>query len=86
LSAAAGLSLRGEDLSVTETSVVIAVYTIVAASTVAVPIVASLVRPRQTERWLVRARAWISANNRIISILIMMLIGVVIVGSGLSRL
>lgn len=86
LSAAAALSLRGDDLTVAATSIVIGVYTIVSASTVAVPIVASLVRPQRTESWLVSARTWLTTNNRIVSILIMLMIGVVIIGNGLTRL
>ena len=86
LSAATGLSIRGDDLSVTESAIVIGVYTIVSASTVASLIVASLVRPEKTETQLVRMRTWIAENNRIVTILIMIMVGVVIIGNGLTRL
>jgi hypothetical protein len=86
LAAAAGLSLRGDDLTVGETAIVIGVYTVISASAVAIPIIASLVAPEKTGRWLVRARAWIAENNRIVSILILIMIGVVIIGNGLTHL
>lgn len=85
LSAAAGLSLRGDSLSNGEVVVVIATYTVVSASSVAVPVVSSIVAPGRTERQLERARVWIAANTRIISALIMLMIGVVVVGNGLTR-
>ena len=86
LSAAAGLTLRGDDLTVGETVVVIVVYVVVSASAVAIPIVASLVAPQTTEKRLVLARTWIAVNNRTVSVLILAIIGVVIIGNGLTRL
>ncbi|HEY5222635.1 MAG TPA: GAP family protein [Microbacteriaceae bacterium] len=86
LAAAAGLSLRSDSLSVANTAVVIAIYTVISASAVAIPIIARLVAPRQTDSWLVGARKWVAKNNRIVSILIMILIGVVILGDGLTRI
>ena len=85
LAAAAGLSLRGDSLSTGEMAIVISVYTVVSASSVATPVVASLVAPGRTDKQLERARVWISANTTIVSVVIMLMIGVVIVGSGLTR-
>jgi hypothetical protein len=85
LGAAAGLSLRGDSLTLATTVIVIVIYTVISASTVAIPIVATLVAPKKTEGWLVSTRAWIETNNRIVTILIMMMIGVVIIGNGLTR-
>lgn len=86
LSAAAALSLRGAALTFGETAIVIAIFTALAATTVAIPVIATLVSPVRTEAWLLNARAWIARNNRTISILILLMIGVVIIGSGLTRL
>lgn len=86
LSAAAGLVLRDDELTVGATAIVMSVYTVISASTVAIPIVASLVAPDRSEAWLVPTRNWLVANNHIISILIMTMVGVVIIGSGLTRL
>lgn len=86
LSAAAGLSVRGDELTGAEAAIVVCVYVVISASTVVVPIIASLVQPDKTERRLVRTREWIAANNRTVSVLILILIGVVIVANGLTRL
>ncbi|WP_345761170.1 GAP family protein [Diaminobutyricibacter sp. McL0608] len=86
LSAAAGLSLRGDGLSPGEVAVVVLIYTLVAASTVAIPIIARLVAPRRTEIPLVNARKWLEANNRIVSALILVLVGFVVIADGLTRL
>lgn len=86
LGAAAGLSLRGDDLSFGAAAIVIGVYTVISASTVAGPVIATLVAPERAEKWLIPTRNWLTANNRLISILIMIMVGVVIIGSGLVRL
>ncbi len=85
LSAAAGLSLRGDRLTNGELTVVVVIYTIVSATTVAIPIVARLVAPHRTESWLLDARTWIEKNNRTVSILILIMIGVVVIGNGLTH-
>ncbi|WP_157962509.1 GAP family protein [Homoserinimonas sp. OAct 916] len=86
LSTAAGLSLRGGRLSPGETAIVVAVYVVIGASTVAVPIIATLISPERAEKWLIPTRDWITTNNRTISIVILTLVGIVIVASGLTRL
>lgn len=86
LSAAAGLSIRGDDLSVGQTAVTVGFYTILSASSVAFPIISSWVRPEKTERWLVPTNTWITANSSVVSDLIMIMVGVVIIGNGLGRL
>ncbi|TFC06903.1 GAP family protein [Cryobacterium adonitolivorans] len=86
LSAAAGLSLRAQDLTLGQFTVVVLIFTAISASTVAVPVIANMTRPATTERWLIDAREWVTQNNRIVSVLIMLLIGAVVVGSGLAHL
>ena len=86
LAAAGGLSIRAAGLSAGEASVIIGVYTVLAASTVAFPVVASLAAPKKTEAGLVRSREWITENSRTVGVLILFLIGVVIIGNGVTRL
>jgi hypothetical protein len=86
LGAATGLALRGDGLSIAGTSIVIGVYTVLAATTVAVPIAATLISPAKSEPTLLRTRTMLAANSRYISIVIMLMIGVVIVGNGLTHL
>ena len=86
LSAAAGLSLRGDGLTPSETVVVIVIYTLVSASTVAIPIIARLVAPNRTELPLVHARRWLEDNSSVVSALILVLVGFVVIADGLTRL
>ena len=86
LAIAAGLAIRGDGLSAGESAVAILVYTVISASTVAVPIIVTLAEPKRMEPRLVSAKDWITRNNGAITALIMLLIGVVIIGSGLGRL
>ncbi|MCI2959076.1 GAP family protein [Agromyces atrinae] len=85
LAIAVGLAVRGAGLTIEESAVVIVAYSVVAASSVAVPIIVTLASPRRMEPRLVRARAWISGNSGVVTALIALLIGVVIVGAGLAR-
>ena len=53
LAIAAGLAIRGDDLSFGESAVAIGIYTIVGASTVAVPIIVTLADPKRMQPRLV---------------------------------
>ena len=86
LAIAAGLALRAENLSLGESAVVIAIYTIVAASTVAFPIIVTLAAPERMRPRLESAQEWITRNNDAIGAIIVVLIGVVILGTGIARL
>lgn len=86
LAIAAGLALRADDLSLGESAVAIAIYTLIGCSTVAVPIIVTLVAPERMEPRLVSAKEWITRNNGTITALILVMIGVVIIGTGLGRL
>ena len=86
LALAAGLVLRGADLSLTDAMLAIAVYTIVAASTLAVPIVMTLAAPQRMEGRLINVRDWMADHHAVVSSSVLVVIGVVAVGSGLARL
>ncbi|WP_243074309.1 GAP family protein [Microbacterium sp. SS28] len=86
IAAAAGLSLRADAESLTDAVVAIALYTLIGASTVAVPIIASLAAPARMEPRLVDTREWLTRNGEAITAAIVMLIGVVIVAMGIGRL
>jgi hypothetical protein len=86
LAVAAGLSLRADGLSLGESAVAIAIYTLIGCSTVAVPIIVTLAAPERMEPRLVSAKEWITRNNGIITAIILVMVGVVIFGTGLGRL
>jgi hypothetical protein len=86
LGAAAGLALRDASLRPTEIAAAIAVYTALAASTIVVPVVATLLAPQRVEPQLVTAQAWLSKNGAILAALILFMVGVVILGDGIAEL
>lgn len=86
LGIAGGLALNAAKIKADTAVLLIIIYTAIATSTVVVPIVASLVAPQRMEPKLVSARDWLAANGRILTSLVMFLIGVVILGSGLRDL
>ncbi len=84
LAVAAGLGIRGDDLPLADAAIVIAVYTVISASTVAVPIVLTLAAPERMTPRLVRVREWMARNSGAVTAVIVLLIGVVIAGYGLE--
>jgi hypothetical protein len=86
LGIAAGVSLDADAAGFAATAIVIAIYTVIAATTVARPVVAARVSPARMEPRLAAIRGWLSRNNRTVSIIITLIMGVVIFSSGLARL
>jgi hypothetical protein len=66
--------------------VLIGIYALIATSTVVVPITASLMAPRWMEPRLIAARDWLAHNGRTLTSSMMIMIGVVILGVGLTEL
>ncbi|GAA1526071.1 hypothetical protein BJ978_000421 [Agromyces terreus] len=85
LAIAAGLAIRGEDLDLGASAISIGVYAAIAASTVAVPIIVTLIAPHRMEPRLLIWQDWLVRNSGVVTSLIVLLIGVVVLGSGLSR-
>ena len=84
LAAAAGLAISGADLPFDENLVLVVFYTAIATCTVVVPIVATILFPRRMEPRLVSAKGWIAAHSTVVGATIMILIGGVVIGLGLS--
>lgn len=86
LAVAAGLVLRAAALPLGQSAVVIAVYTVIAASTVVVPITMTLISPGRMEPRLIRAREWLGLHGRAVSAAVLVIVGIVAIGNGLTRL
>jgi hypothetical protein len=85
LGAAAGLAIAASSLNGTDTTAVVAIYVGLASSTVIVPIVVTLVAPARMEPRLVVTRDWLSHNSAHITVVVLVMVGFVILGAGLSR-
>jgi hypothetical protein len=86
LGAAAGLAIAASSLNGTDTTTVVAIYVGLASSTVTVPIVVTLVAPARMEPRLVVTRDWLSRNSAHITVVVLVIVGFVILGAGLSGL
>jgi Sap, sulfolipid-1-addressing protein len=86
LALSAGVIVSEAELSVGKASVVIVVFTMIATSTVAVPVVAHLVAPARMHGPFQRLREWLVENNVTIMGLLLLVIGVVMIGNGIASL
>jgi len=86
LGAAAGLAIAGARLNGTDAVIMIVVYLALASSTVTVPIIATLASPTRMQPRLVSARDWLDRNGGHITVVILLMVGLVILGDGLTRL
>jgi hypothetical protein len=86
LCVAASLALNSADDGVENTAVLALVYTAIATSTVAVPIVATLLSPRTMEPRLVRARSWLDRNGPMVTATIMVMVGLLVAVAGTTHL
>jgi hypothetical protein len=86
LGVAGGLALSAASLNADDAVLLIIIYTAIATSTVVVPIIASLIAPQRMEPRLISARDWLIVNGRIVTSIMMFMIGVVILGYGLTQL
>lgn len=84
MTAGAGIDIGGAGLSAGPTIVVIAVFTLIAASTVLVPIVGYLVAAERLRAPLDALRGWLAAENAVIMAVLLLVIGVSMVGKGIG--
>lgn len=83
---AAGLAITGASVIWADSLILIGSYLVLAVSTVAVPIVVTLVAPGRMEPRLLRIRDWLERNGAMVTAFVMSLIGIVIALAGLIRL
>ena len=84
MGAAAGMAIGSADLTTTNYVITIAVYTVVAASTVAIPIIAYLSAASRMAAPLASLRTWLVHNNAAVMAVLLLVIGVVLVGKGIG--
>lgn len=86
LAIAAGLILRGAHLSLGDTLVALGVYTLVAASTIVVPVAVTLVDPTRMQQPLANLQQWIERHRVLVSTVILVVVGMFLAIDGLVRL
>ena len=80
----AGTIVGGSTLATGEQAVAVAVYTLIAACTVTIPVVGYLVASERMRGPLEELRAWLQQSNAAVMSVLLLVIGVVLVGKGLG--
>ncbi len=83
---AAGLAIAAGGLTGGETVAAVAIYVVLAASTVAVPVVAYLIASDRMAGPLERLKVWLQQHNAAIMGILLLVLGTVLVGKGLGGL
>lgn len=81
---AAGVAVGSGGLTIGESALAIVVFTVIAASTVAVPVIAFLAATSRMAGPLESLRRWLVQNNATVMAVLLLVIGVVLIGKGLA--
>jgi len=86
LSLAAGLTIGAGGLNSEETVIAIAVFVAIAASSVAIPVLAYTAAENRVRQPLDDLRVWLTDNSATVMAVLLLVIGVTILGKGLAGL
>ena len=86
IAAGAGLIIGSSAVGVGGDAAAIAVFTVIASSTVAIPVLAHLVAAERMTRPLESLRKWLQDNNATVMATMILVIGAVLVGKGVGGL
>jgi threonine/homoserine/homoserine lactone efflux protein len=84
MSIAAGVTIGSASLTVGGDILAIVIFTLIAASTVAVPVIAYLAASARMAGPLEALRAWLVHNNATVMAVLLLVIGVVLIGKGIG--
>ncbi|WP_406053967.1 GAP family protein [Kribbella sp. NBC_00889] len=84
MAAGAGVAIGAGNLGTGDTVVVILVYTAIAASTVAVPVIGYLAAADRLAEPLEALRGWLVRENTVVMAILLLVIGVVMIGKGIG--
>ena len=82
----AGTTIGAAHLSGSDNVIAVVVFTVIAASTVAVPVIGYLCARQKLEAPLNGLRAWLTQNNATVMAVLLLVIGVVMIGKGIGAL
>ena len=84
LGAGAGIAVGSAALDIGAVVIVLVVFTVIAAASVAVPVIAYLVASDRMAAPLERLRGWLVHNNATVMAVLLVVIGVVLIGKGIG--
>lgn len=82
---AAGVAVGSAGLSGGQEAVAVVVFVLIAASTVAIPVVAYVLAPDGMQRPLDALKSWLEVNNTTVMAVLLLVIGSVVFGKGLGE-
>lgn len=85
MAAGAGLEIGGAALEVGQIILAIAIFTLIAASTVLVPVIGYLIAADRLRAPLDALRGWLAKENAIIMAVLLLVIGVSMIGKGIGN-
>jgi threonine/homoserine/homoserine lactone efflux protein len=85
LAISAGVIVGGAGLTVGQMTVVIAIFVLLAASTVLVPVVSYLIASARLAGPLDKLRQWLVDNNAVIMAVLLLVLGVAMIGKGFAH-
>lgn len=86
IATAAALTLNSGDLTVAAWVATTTIYLLIGLSTVAAPVIVVWRTGERARAVLERARDWIERNSYIVTSIVVIMVGVVLIGDGLTRL
>lgn len=81
---AAGVAVGSANLAGGQEAVAVVVFVLIAASTVAIPVVAYVLAPNRMQRPLDSLKSWLEVNNSTVMAVLLLVIGSVVFGKGLG--
>lgn len=85
LGLASGAVVRSGSLPVPQAVVAVLCYLVVAGSSVLLPVLATVLAPARTGRWLRAGQDWLTAHGAVVTAVVLVAVGVVVVVDGLRR-
>src|SRR5581483_8589719 len=82
----AGTTIGAAHLTCADEVIVVAVFTVIAASTVSVPFIGYLTAREKMTSPLDSMRGWLAHNNAVVMAVLLLVIGVVLLGKGIGGL
>lgn len=83
---ATGVAIGSASLPFGQVAIVVLIFTLIATSTVAVPVVGYLVAADRLRAPLATLKTWLQANNTAVMSVLVLVIGVVLIGKGIGGL
>jgi hypothetical protein len=85
LTIAAGVAIGAGGATLSEVVVGVALFVVLGISTLAAPIIFAVVDPARMRRPLEETRIWIEGNSSTVTTIVLLVLGTVIIGSGLAH-